>query len=230
MSMAFVEGQVKSSGATPATTPAFTNALAVGQLIVVFCGSDGGATGNITSVTDSKGNTYTQVPGFNTANGGGTLDVDCWYAVVTTGHTGAAPTVSVNFNAAATNMNAIVQIFNGFTGTPTLDQSHTSDNTSSTTVTSNASAATVQAVELVVGGGVHASTVSAWTLGTGYTNLTSSDVGARSAAMESKVVSSTGAQTATFTLAAARVNMGGVLTFYDNAGGGGGTPTNLFFF
>jgi len=63
--------------------------------------------------------------------------------------------------------------------------------------------------------GVHASTTSAFSLGSGYTNLTTNNVSARAVAMESKVVAATGAQTATFSIAAARVNIGGVVTFSD---------------
>ena len=178
-------------------------------------GYDGGVTGLTTSVTDSKGNTYNKVTGMDIANGGGTLSLDCWWAIVTTGHTGASPTISVAFNDTLTNANIVVQVFNGFTGTPTLDQFQHSSNVSSTTVTSGTTPLIVNANELIVGGGVHASTVSAWTLGATYTNLTSSDIAARSAAMESKVVAIATTEVATFTLAAARVSIGGVVTFYD---------------
>lgn len=219
MAIAFVQGAVKDSGATPATTAALGTSLAVHDLVVVMVGMDGGATGLVTGVTDSKGNTYTKVPSFDIANAGGTLALDCWYAPVTTG--GASATVSVAFNDAATNANVVVQHFNGFTGTPTFDQKSTSSNATSTTATSGATSATTQSAEVVVGGAVHASTVSAYTLGAGYTNLTQSSVAARQIGMESKVVAATGAQTATFTIAATRVNIGGVVTFYDNTGGGG---------
>lgn len=208
----FVEGKVVTNGTGVATTPAFTNAFVAGQLVVVNIIYDGGVTGLTTSVVDSKGNTYHQVGSFALADSA-TIAIDAWYAVITTG--GAAPTVTVNFNSAATNVNVVVQYFNGFTGTPTLDKAKSQFNTSSTTVTSGASAATIVATELVVGLAGHAATVSAFSLGSGYTNLTQSSVANMQAAMESKMVYATGAQTATFTIAAARVNMGGVLTFYD---------------
>lgn len=214
MAKAFVQGVSKSSTSSPGTTAALGSSLATGDLVVVYIGMDGGLVGQVAGVTDSKGNTYLQVPGMDIANAGGSLALDCWFAVVTAG--GASATVSVDFNAANTNVNFVVQHFNGFLGTPTLDAVHNSSNVSSTTCTSGASAATTVASELVVGGGLHASTTSAFSLGSGYTNLTQSSVSARQIAMESKVVSSTGAQTATFTIAAARVNIGGVVTFYDN--------------
>lgn len=221
MALAFVQGVVKNSGTTPAAAPAFASSVAVGDLIVVYMGMDGGVTGVVTGVTDSLGNTYQRVAGMDIANAGGTLALDCWYAVAT--HAGASNVITVAFTDTASNMNFVAQHFNGFTGTPTLDKFQHSSNASSTSATSSATAATTQANEIVIGGFVHASTASAWSLGTGYSNLTQSNIAARSAAMESKVVAATGAQTAAATIAAARVNIGGVVTFYDGGGGGGTT-------
>jgi hypothetical protein len=218
MAMAFVQGTSVSgaAGTTPQALPALASAVAVGDLIVVLAGGDGGATGLATSVTDSLGNTYTRVPSFDIANSGGTLNLDAFYARVTVA--GSSNVITLAFNSASENCVVVAQHFNGFTGTVTLDKSARSSNVSSTTVTSGATAATTQAAELVVGLAIHASTVSAYTLGSGYTNLTQVSIANRQAAMESKVVAATGAQTATFTIAAARVNIGGVLTFYDAAG------------
>jgi len=219
MALAFLEGKVVTSGSTPATTPAFTNALAVGQIVVVFIGYDTGTAGLTTSVTDSKGNTYTQVPSFYTSGTG--IALDCWRSTVTAGHTGASPTVSVAFNDATASTNVVVQIFNGFTGTPTYDKMHTSANASSTNATSGATATISQAVELVVGGAVHASTASAFTADVNYGNLTQSSVSARQTCMQSRVTSSAAAQTSIPTIAANRVSIGGVVTFYDYVVAGG---------
>lgn len=231
MSIAFVQGVSVngSSGSSPQAAPTFGTAIAVGDLIVVLAGGDGGVTGAATSVTDSKGNTYTRVPSFDIANGGGTLNLDAFYSRVTTA--GSGNIVTLTFNSGVENCVLVVQHFNGFTGTATLDVKNRSSNASSTTITSGATATTATAIELVVGLGIHDSTVSAISLGSGYTNLTTVSIAARQAAMESKITSSTGAQTATFTIAAARVNIGGVLTFQDVTGTttttttGGGTTT-----
>lgn len=214
MALAFVQGQFSTgtSGATPQALTAFSSSIAVGDLIVVLAGFDTGTIGLATSVTDSKGNTYTRVPSLNT-NSTTVISLDAFYTVVTAG--GASNVVTLNFNDTASNCVLIAQHFNGFLGTATLDKSRAQANASSTTTTSGATAATIAATELVVGLGIHASTVSAYSLGSGYTNLTQASIANRQAAMESAVVSSTGAQTATFTSAAARVNIGGVLTFYD---------------
>jgi hypothetical protein len=227
MALAFVEGKAIDNSTGVATTAAFTNAFAVGQLVVVTIAFDGGAN-TVTSVTDNASvpNTYNLISGASAGNGS-TMYLATYYAIITTAK--SSPQVTVNYNSSGTNADVIAQYFNGFTGTPTLDKSQSSVNASSTTCTSGATSATTQATELIVGGGVHISTTSVFSLGTGYTNLTTNNISARAVAMESKVVSSTGAQTATFTIAAARVNTGAVTTFYDNAGGGS-PPTNLFFF
>lgn len=220
MAIAFVQGQSNSgaAGTTPQALTAFSSSVAVGDLIVVLAGGDGGLTGLATSVTDSLGNTYTRVPSFDIANAGGTLNLDAFYAVVSTGHSGASNVITLNFDSVNENCVIVAQHFNGFTGVATLDKKSTSSNTTSTTITSGATATLATAVELVVGLGIHDSTVSAITLGAGYTNLTTVSVAARQAAMESKVVAATTAVTATFTIAATRINIGGVLTFQDVAG------------
>jgi hypothetical protein len=227
MALAFVEGQVIDNGTSVATTPAFTNSFAVGQLVVVCIAFDGGANA-VTSVVDNAAvsNTYNLISTASVGNGT-TMYLATYYSIITTAK--ASPTVTVNYNSAATNADVCVQYFNGFVGTATLDKSVAQTNASSTTCTSGASAATTQSVELVVGMGVHISTTSAFTLGAGFTNLTTNNIAARAVAMESLVTASTGAQTANFSIAAARVNAGAVVTFYDNVGGGG-TPTNLFFY
>lgn len=215
MAIAFVQGVVKSATASPAAVTGLSPTT--GQLLVAFIGFD--ATNTVTSVTDNKSNTWTHIAGMYLAGDSGGASIDAYYCIPTT--VGASFTVDVAFSAATSNINVVIQSFNGFTGTPTLDQLKSQDNPSPTTsVSSGATPTTTQAVEIVVGGGIHTSTTSAWTLGTGYTNLTSSDVTSRSMAMESKLTSSTGAQTATFTVAASRTSMGGVATFYDNTGGG----------
>lgn len=217
MAIAFVEGQVKNATTSPAVTAAFTASIATGQLVIAYGAMDGGTTGLMTAVADSKSNTWVHVPGMDIGGASGAASLDCWYVVPTTG--GTAYTVSATFTAASTNMNLIVQYFNGFVGTPTLDKVKSTDNPSAvTTITSGATAATAQAVELVVGGAVHTATVSAFSLGAGYMNLTQSSVAARQGAMESLVTAATGAQTAAFGVAAARTGLGGVVTFFDAGG------------
>lgn len=227
MAMAFVEGQVKNSAASPATTPAFTNAVATGQLVVAYPCFDVGAAALTTAVTDNKGNLWVAAPLFYTFSATNNLALDCWYTIITVPATAGTYTASLAFNDTAASTNWVVQYFNGFVGVPTIDQAAKSINASSTTLTSGATGATTAATELVIGGGVHTGTVSAITLGTGYTNLTTSSVANRQSAMESKVVGATGAQTANFTIAAARASIGGVVTFQDLTSGASTFPSNF---
>lgn len=222
MAIAFATGVVKNATASPAATTGLSPVA--GNLIVVYMGMDAGSN-TITGVSDNKGNTYVQIPGMSLSGASGGATLDAWYTVVTI--PGASFTINVAFNAATSNMNVIAQLFTGFIGTPTLDKVKSTDNASAvTTMTSGATAATTRAVELVVGGAVHTSTVSAFSLGAGYTNLTQSSIAARQAAMESLVTSATGAQTATFGIAAARTGVAGVATFYD--AGAVSTPNSNF--
>jgi hypothetical protein len=218
MAFAFVQGTTGDSDTTPVVTTAFASAVTAGNIIVVAPGGDGGYTGAITGVSDNYGNTYARVSGFDIANGAGTLNLDCWIAKVVTG-AASGFAISVAFNDTNGNCCVVAQEFSGFSGTPTVDKFARQENASSTTTTSGATANTTVNDELVVGIGIHASTASAYSLGTGYTNLTQKSVAARQTAMESKVISSTGAQTATMTSAAARVNIGGVVTIYDAVSG-----------
>jgi len=215
MSMGFLEGQVIANATGVATTPAFTNTFALGQLVVVTINYSGGANAT-TSVVDnaSVSNTYTAIPGASVANGA-TLFQAVYYAVITTAK--ASPTVTVNYNSASTNAGVVVQYFNGFIGTPTLDQSASSANTTSTTVTSGASGTTAEPTELIIGIGAYHAGTTTFTLGSGYTNLTqlNSSADTVAAALESKLVSFTNTQTATFTLGTTNINIGGVITFYD---------------
>jgi GH18 family chitinase len=217
MAIAFVQGNSVngSAGTTPQALPAYGTAVAVGDLIVLLAGGDGGQTGNATSVSDSLGNTYTRVPSFDINNTGATLNLDAFYSVVS--HAGSSNVITLVFNSANENCVMVSQHFNGFVNTATLDKTQHSSNATSTTITSGATATLSTAVELVVGLGIHDSTVSAISLGSGYTNLTTVSIAARQAAMESKVVAATTAVTATFTIAATRINIGGVLTFQDLA-------------
>lgn len=224
MAIAFVQGQFStgSAGTTPQALPAFATNVAVGDLIVCLAGGDGGQVGNATSFSDNLGNTYTRVPSFDAGNTGGTLNLDAFYCRVTNA---GACTITLVFNSANENCVIVAQHFNGFVGTATFDQKITSpNNASSTTCTSGTTGTLAQAVSLVVGLGLHASTVSAFSLGAGYTNLTQASIANRQAAMESKVTAATTATAATFSIAAARVSMGGALVFYDLVGGGGGAP------
>lgn len=211
MALAFVTGATASATASPATTGALAGTVVAGQLIVVTITDDSGTLNSVSAVTDNKGNVYlpTQTPISNSAV------VQQWYTKVFTGGTGV--TVSATWNTGTTGRVTMeAQYFNGFTGTPTLDQVSNTTGTS-TTASGGTTPATTVAAELVVLGVAHAGATSAFSLGTGYTNQTTVNVANAAGAQSSKVVAATGAQTGTATIAASRAWAGMLATFYDAA-------------
>lgn len=214
MALAFVEGQSVTNITGVATTPAFTNSFAVGQLVVVAM-TYSGSIDSTTSVVDNAtpSNTYKRISDASSAGAGQVL----YYSVITTAK--ASPTVTVNFNSAATNIGVVVQYFNGFVDTPYIDRAKRQSNSSSTTVTSGTSPVLNKSVELVVGTGHYLAGTTTFSLGAGYTNLTqlNDSTNAVAVAMESLVTSSVDALAATFTLGAANANFGAILTFTDGA-------------
>jgi hypothetical protein len=72
------------------------------------------------------------------------------------------------------------------------------------------------------------STEASFTAGTGYSNGDAALVTNANIGMQSKVVSSTGVQAAGFTWPTSRAYACGLVTIYDNAGGGG-APGSFFF-
>lgn len=225
MALAFRQSTTGGSTTTsPTASTAFASAVVAGNLIVVTTADTSGATNGVTNVTDTGGNTYTQIMDTHGTNG-----FQMWYAVVVTGGSGFQ--VSVTWDTGITSkIEFVAQEFNGFVGTPTLDKSTFAPATGGSTSTSpnsGATATTTQAAELVVGGAEHSGSTAAFSLGSGYTNLGTVNSSSCAVAQESKVVSSTGAQTATLSIAASREWICGVATFYD---AGAGATGQYFFF
>lgn len=215
MAGAFVQSTTGNAVTSPTVTTAFASATTGTNLIFVVTSDDSGLTTSVTAVTDNKSNTYTKI-----LHVAGTSSMSVWYAKNIAG--GSGHTVSVTWNEANTGRCAVAaQELSGLDTTAPLDKS-TSATGTSTAPSSGASAATVQADELVCGALSYGGTVTTTTLGSGYTNLGKVDVANTGVAAESKVVAATGAQTATFTLAASRTWLAAVVTFKAAGGGGGG--------
>lgn len=216
---------VANATASNATGSAVTGSLgttAAGQLIVITINDDSAGTTTITGVTDTFSNTWVKVPvtgtGFTNNVGLNSVSVQMWYCVIATGKAGASHAVTVNWSTAgAARVTVGASYFNGFVNTPTLDQIKGATGTS-TSASSGASATTTAAAEVVVGGFGHASTTSAYTLGSGYTNLATQNIANAAVAQESKIVSATAAMTATASIAASRAWVAIVVTFKDVAG------------
>jgi hypothetical protein len=187
-----------TSGTTPLVSGAFTTSTTSGNFLVVAIGNDSGLTGTITSITDSKGNTYAKANDIATS-----VSLSVWYAANITG--GSSHTITVNFNDSNTgNVSIVAQEFSGIMASGALDKTAAATGTS-TSPSSGATATTTQANELVVASLVTAGTATTTTAGAGYSNLggPTTITDARTA-QASKIVAATGTQTATFTLAASR--------------------------
>lgn len=213
MAIAFVAGATASDATGVATTGSL-GTVAVGQLVVVTVTDDSAGTTTQGVPTDNAGNTYTRV-GALILN---TITVGLYYSKITVGN--AALAVKDTWStAAASNLSMAAQYFNGFTGTPTLDQSTTTGTGSSTAATPATTSATVNANELVVIGAGFGGATTTQTLGTGYTNLSAINFANASSGQESKVVAATGTQTGVITLGASRAWGAAIATFQDVTGG-----------
>ncbi len=199
MAAVFIQSAT-SNGTVSPQTPTFSSTTTNGNLIVVAISESGGNAASITGVTDTFGNTYTQVPA--TALIATVTSVQAWYAYNIVG--GASHAVNVAFNTGiAARISVTAQEFSGFGSTDPYDVSVGATGTS-TTPSSGATGTTSQADSLVVGflsrNGNASSLVS---VGAGYSNFATS-VSASEAALESKNVAVTGTQTATFNLSISR--------------------------
>lgn len=226
MALAFVStGTVSDATGTATTTSLGTTAT--GQLIVVSYADDSAGTTTFTSMTDNATtpNTYTAADSFRL----NAVTYRLFYAVVTTAN--AAHTVRVNWSTAAASRGTVVaQYFNGFTGVPTIDQATGGTGTGTSANTGITTGATINANEIVVVGAAHAATVSAFSLGAGYTNLGTVSVANAQIAQESKVVAATGTQTGVLTIAASRAWASSIATFYDLVAAGNPPQINNYQF
>ena len=202
------------------TTLAFVSNVTAGNSI--FVGIRIGATGRTITVSDTLGNTYGGSPG---------TTGDVTQAQTTDGHqtylfsahniAGGANTVTVAISGAATTIR-----FNigeaSFGGTASLDQTASAEG-NGTDPSSGATATTTINDELVVGVGSN-SAGTAWTAGGTYTergNAPVADTGRT--AMETLIVSTTGAQTATWTITGTKT-WSALVGTYGVAGAAAGHP------
>lgn len=209
MALAFRQTVTGSSTTTsPAVSTAFASNPTVGQLIVLTTSDDSGGSTSISGVTDTGSNTW-----HNLFYTGATASIGAWYTIIT--GTGATFKISVAWDVGTTAaVSFAAQEFSGFVGTPTVDILSTAQGATSTAPSSLA-VSSAQAAELIIGSANHSGAVSAFTLGTGYTNLGTVSLANAAVAQESKVVATTGSQTATFTIAASRAWACNIVSFYD---------------
>lgn len=213
MAIAFSTGATANNNTGSAVTGSLGTTVA-NQLIVLTIADDSSLTTAVTSVTDNKGNTYTRVPitGGVLTNGSST---QMWYAITTS--FGATHTVTVTWSTVATGrVTVAAQYFNGFTGTPAFDVQASATGTG-LSASPGTTSTTTNANEVIIVGAGHASTASAFSLGSGYTNLSTVNQANAAVGQESKVVSATGTQTGTMAIAASRQWGAIIATFYDQS-------------
>jgi hypothetical protein len=131
---------------TSVTTSAFSSSITVGNTIVVFVVA-GNASVDVSSVTDTAGNTYTRLYSMQDASGGG-LDMEIWAAPITTG--GSSVTVTASDSGSNLWYVAAYEV-SGLTATPTVDQStNTNHDASGGAVTTTFGSATTNASDLLI--------------------------------------------------------------------------------
>jgi hypothetical protein len=194
------------------TTPTiqFNSNTTTGNTIIIAVTYNDDVTGNPTSITDTTSNTYAKIAG---GASGGDTTTELWYAYNITG--GTTPTLTVNMsNANSHDFSMTLREVSGLTTTDPFDVKAEGATASGTTHTSPSTTTTSQADEFVYACmGLAAN--ATFTAGAGYSNLAQvngSDI-FQASASESKSVSSTGTQSASFTTSATTVGYVIVATF-----------------
>jgi len=190
MAIAFIQSKSGTgSGAGAATTASMTSTS--GNAIIVMVATNTNVDNRISTVTDSKFNSYTRV----TSKSYNFSEVEIWYALGITG--GASHTVTATSSNAGDSVVVTAQEFSGVATSSAADK-FTQANGDGNTLDSGATATTTQADELVFGAGAD-NGGNAVTLGSGYSNLgTATLVGDVAGGAESKIVAATGTYNATF--------------------------------
>lgn len=188
----------------------------LGNLIVVHGMAD--TTGRTITITDNKGNTYTPYTGFNSINisGGGHASTDT--IAYTIDAFGAVTSVTATDNS-SDNMTVTAGEFNSTNGWPSnpRDKSSTNGQGGVTSFTTNSTATTTKASELLVGCALFVNDPGAVTPTGSF--LLSSNGGlhnSRLQYMAYRVVSSTGTYAFTGTTANSTDPGTAILTFQDN--------------
>jgi len=199
MAIAFVKSAQNTVAAS--TTVAVTLSVTTGNLIVLCVSADNFVT--ISGVSDGV-NTYTS--GLDVTKGADPGRF--WHTVATTT---ASITITATVSSSAF-IGLIVQEFSGHTSW-VIDKT-ASNSSSGSSLTSGNTATTTVADELIVGIALWGTSGGAATLGAGYSNLASITSGGVYSALESKVVSSVGIQSAELTVSASPSYTMGCVTIY----------------
>lgn len=209
--------------ATSVVTAAFASALTAGNTVTGHVSFQNGGLGGteLTSVTDSAGNTYTIIDRQEIAGTGLYLATFVKANVAA----GAAPTVTANFSVAVAFRRIAAQEFSGLatTGQPNNHKSNASATFGTGTDAVTSTAATTTATCTVVGVAYDDSTATIPAVGTGFTSLDTGSFGAGDAfRVEYKTGVAAGSVAATFTTTAGTDAIGVAMLALEEAAAGGG--------
>lgn len=153
----------------PATSTGSITAAPVltlpGSLILVFVGTSA-LTDTVSTVTDNAVNTYTKAYGVASGTGGNT---ECWYAI----NSQSTTSVVVTFSASVTTKSVFVREYSGMDASATCFDTQVSASGSGTAVSTGASNAIKNAVELAVCSCSCLGTNPTNSVGAGFGNYTS---------------------------------------------------------
>jgi hypothetical protein len=240
MAVAWVANRASGFQANTAAVTSASFTPVVGNTLVCGLTYDAGAANYVTALTSAKSNVWTRrTSQIVTVASSGLATLDVWTAPVTTGGTGE--TMGLNYNqTSGTSIVWNIQEFSGVDLANPVDQVSTANisaanaNTLTTTVTA---AATSQADEVAIGlFGHNSAATKTWTAGSGFSNLSNSGGTTGNpwwGAMESRVLTATGAQTAAATLSAvvgSGLYLWGLLVTLKGATAATTSPTAFFQF
>lgn len=203
--------------ASTVTTASWTSTA--GNMLIAIAEADTVAANGIT-ISGNNSASFTRVISTAVA---ATFDLEIWVAYNIPG--GAGQTVTATDTGGGVDSLIIVEEWSGAATSSAADKSAGATG-SSTSLNSGATATTSQADEVVIGAGVVSGNVT-MTAGAGYSNLTKVSTTFSTLAFESKIVSATGAQTATMTAGASGSWACQVATFKQAAAA---ANTSNFFF
>jgi len=208
-------GGANGSGGSDCVTTTFTSV--VGDTITAALSTTSGATAITPTASDAKGNTYTQIAGSPFSDTGGNLKQVVWKATVTAGGTLNAVTLTDGNGSTFWKSCAAVEHSNALT----TDRISSASNIGTVNWVTGTTAATVQAVEVLLG--IFSFDGSdTWTPLGGYTTRQNGNTSNTQTIIQDLGVSSTGAYQATGTAGSALNGVGTILTLYLPSGGGGG--------
>jgi len=186
---AYVNCVAADSGGTAKTTVnTAATSMTAGNLSFVFIHWRNSCSTTTATITNTAGDTYTQIGGYQNNSAAGTCSAR-FYNSNSAGH--ASNVYTVTLSASVQNPSISVLQTSGLRTTSVLDASVSSAITTAGTTITSPSFSTTQASELMVAGGSSYNTGGTWTADTGWTKPSSCDGPNKWSTIQYQVVSST---------------------------------------